>query len=97
MPKKKRITPEEEQFNGVVGSMIERVRRERKVTLLHLGRELGVSAKQVHFWEMGQNRVPMFQIYAIGRILRVPITSLMPMVKITTNQENRCAVLRKSC
>jgi transcriptional regulator with XRE-family HTH domain len=94
---RKRRTAEEDQFNAVVGAMLERARRERKVSLSELAKELGVSVKQVHFWEIGENRLPMFQIYRISRFLKVPVTSLLPMVNVTTNPENRCAVLRKSC
>jgi transcriptional regulator with XRE-family HTH domain len=94
---RKRRTAEEDQFNAVVGSMLERARRDRKVALCDLAKGLGVSVQQVHFWEIGENRIPMFQIYKISRFLKVSVTSLLPMVNVTRNPESSCAVLRKSC
>jgi transcriptional regulator with XRE-family HTH domain len=94
---RKRKTAEEDEFNAVVGSMLERARRERKRSLDELAKELGVTKQQVHFWEIGENRIPMFHIFRISRFLNVPVTSLLPMVNVSRNPESKCAVLQKRC
>jgi transcriptional regulator with XRE-family HTH domain len=87
----------ENTFNAVVGSLLERARKARKVTEKQLGAALGISRQQVHFWETGEQRLPIYQAYAIARVLQISVTELLPMLTVHRISADRCAVLKKDC
>lgn len=61
-----------------VGKNIRRRREELKLSQQRLADALGVSFQQVQKYENAQNRVSASRLYAISRVLDVPVETLFP-------------------
>ena len=73
-------TFEEHQFNQQVGALIANVRRIRKLDHDELAQRAGISRGQLYFWESGEQRVPLYYLKELARILSVPLAALLPGV-----------------
>ncbi|HKD60525.1 MAG TPA: helix-turn-helix transcriptional regulator [Terracidiphilus sp.] len=75
-------TLEENQFNQQVGALIANVRRIHRIEQAELARRLGVSKGMIYFWESGEQRIPIYRLHELARVLGVPIVSLLPGVTV---------------
>lgn len=67
-----------DQIDVEVGATIRRLRRERRLSQIEMGKALGISFQQVQKYENGRNRVSAGKLHKIAHILGAPVSSFFP-------------------
>jgi transcriptional regulator with XRE-family HTH domain len=65
-------------FNIALGERLCRLRQERGITQVELGRAAGLSAQQIYNYEVGDVRCAAFRLRLLARKLGVGIDDLLP-------------------
>ena len=69
----------EQEYNRLLGARIEAARKSAGIEAQALARAIGVSRKQLYFYEVGRTPVQLLTLIRIAGSLELPLASLMQM------------------
>jgi transcriptional regulator with XRE-family HTH domain len=88
----KEVDPALRQFYKEVGRRIQKIRRGRKMTQELLASRVSLTRTSITNIEAGDQKFLVHTLVDIARILQVPITSLLPEIYETTQDEISAAL-----